>query len=628
MKERIALFTNINKNYYSKAKRCFEIFEEANPGVFDFYIITSDTEAISSPSVNVIILNPKDYIEGYLNTGYPPESFLYFAVPDILYKKGYKHSIHIDADVVCMKKLDLSWLNEDFVFAGAPRMRNNLSEQIDCWYYLKAVCDDETIKFLENTFELQNKDNIIDIQDGVMVINNERWVSDEIYKKSYDLFNACKDAGYPMKDTDVLLSLLILDTPKSFYKHLTPLWNWYYELEDVESMGGEEANILHMAWVKPWEKTKITKNRNIQKGLSIWNKEKKEMRLHIIGNARNPSTDKLPMDPYSMVSYYITTYLHDKGNEVHYYGYKESTVSCTRKWECGDYDFLKEHYVTEYKDNQWEDNHRANIMFFNRAKNHLLDNYNEGDIIICMWSPSIEVLRESFPHAKIVDGHIGHRLPSLLTSYHVWTSTANQHFNYGKYGMNDNYWYDTVIPPMANELSNFKYNKNKKDYFFFMARLGMNKGITIFRDLARHFPDKKFIIAGQGDINVISLLPNMEYVGCLGIEERKKYLSEAKAVISPSYYAEPFGLTPIEAGLSGTPIICTDWGGYIDNVLHGVTGFRCSFFSDFVEAVNNIDSIKSKDCREFAEKFSAESLINKWEVYLQKINRDNWYSLE
>ena len=120
----------------------------------------------------------------------------------------------------------------------------------------------------------------------------------------------------------------------------------------------------------------------------------------------------------------------------------------------------------------------------------------------------------------------------------------------------------------------------------------------------------------------------MEFVGCLNVEERKKYLSEAKAVISPSFYAEPFGLTPVEAGLSGTPIICTDWGGYTENVLEGVTGFRCTYFNDFVKAINNIDKINPKDCRKFAEQFSAESLINKWEEYLQKINRLDWYTLD
>ena len=61
MKKKIALFTNINKNYFFKAVRCFEIFEEQNPGVFDFFIVTSDTEAKSLPNVNVIILNPNDF---------------------------------------------------------------------------------------------------------------------------------------------------------------------------------------------------------------------------------------------------------------------------------------------------------------------------------------------------------------------------------------------------------------------------------------------------------------------------------------------------------------------------------------------------------------------------------------
>ena len=47
-----------------------------------------------------------------------------------------------------------------------------------------------------------------------------------------------------------------------------------------------------------------------------------------------------------------------------------------------------------------------------------------------------------------------------------------------------------------------------------MARLGLHKGIGVLRDLAKHFPNEKFIIAGQGKMP-IELLPNMEFVGCL-----------------------------------------------------------------------------------------------------------------
>ena len=351
------------------------------------------------------------------------------------------------------------------------------------------------------------------------------------------------------------------------------------------------------------------------------------MRLHIIGNARNASTPTIAMDPYAMISYYVTTYLHRNSHEVHYYGYKESTVECTKKWECGDSDFLSKYFVTEFENTHWVDSHKGNEIFFNKAKDHLLTNYENDDIIICMWSPAVDILRKAFLHAKIVDGNINHRAPSQSTNYHIYSSVANQHLNYGLHNK-EAYWHDAVIPPMANDLSNFTFTKNKQDYFLFMARLGLHKGLGIVRDLANHFPNKKFIIAGQGDIGVISLLPNMEFVGCLDVEKRKEYLANAKAVISPSFYAEPFGLTPIEAGLSGTPIICTDWGGYTDNVMQGVTGFRCSYFNDFVNAINNIDTIKPKACRKFAERFSAETLIDDWEMYLHRINRPEWYTLD
>ena len=86
MNKKIALFTTVNKNYVSYAERCFQLFEDSNPGVFDFYLITSDKEVKST--TNIIILDPKDYIDGLPEWGWPPECFLYFTVPNLLHKKG------------------------------------------------------------------------------------------------------------------------------------------------------------------------------------------------------------------------------------------------------------------------------------------------------------------------------------------------------------------------------------------------------------------------------------------------------------------------------------------------------------------------------------------------------------
>jgi glycosyltransferase involved in cell wall biosynthesis len=358
-----------------------------------------------------------------------------------------------------------------------------------------------------------------------------------------------------------------------------------------------------------------------------------KMRIHIIGCARNASTTNIPADPFATVSYYLTTYLHRNNHEVHYYGYKESEVECKQKWECGDFSFLDKHYVTDITSDHFQDDHDANLIFFNNAKLHLLNNCKDNDIIICMWSPSISVIsstiNKNFKGVKIIDGHIGHRLPNADTSYHVWTSNANRHFNYGMQASNENYWHDATIAPIASSLTTFDCVDYKSDYFLFMGRLDECKGLSIFLQLAKHFSTRKFILAGQGRISTEYSIPqNVTFVGLLNSEKRKEYLANAIAVISPTYYVEPFGLTAIEAGLSGTPIISTDHGGYTETVVNGYNGFRCSYFNDFVNAINNIDKIKSKDCRTFAEKFTAESLINEWETYLHRINRDTWYSLD
>lgn len=358
------------------------------------------------------------------------------------------------------------------------------------------------------------------------------------------------------------------------------------------------------------------------------------MRIHVLGCIRNASTPHIPMDPYATVSYFLTTHLHRNGHEVHYYGYKESEVECTKHWVSEDKTFLEKYFVTDYEENHWVENDEGNKLFTDIAIKNLSENYKDGEIILCMWSTQctevINGLSHQFNNLKVVDAHIGHRWPDMNTPYHVYASISNQHVCMGMHKEErDDYWHETAIYPMANSLKDFKCTEKKDDYHLFMGRTNITKGITIFLDIARHFPDENFILAGQGGLSQVNntLPPNVKHVGLLNRKQRTEYLQKAKSVISPSYYAEPFGLTAIEANLSGTPIICTDHGGYTESVIEGVTGFRCSYFSDFVNAINSLDKIDAKECRKNGEKFTAENLINDWERYLKRINKD-WYDLD
>ena len=349
------------------------------------------------------------------------------------------------------------------------------------------------------------------------------------------------------------------------------------------------------------------------------------MRIHIVGVARNPSTPNIAVDPYARASYWLTTLLYRKGIEVYYYGYESSTVECTQKFSIVDNNFHKQYFVTEFENNHWVDPQEAQDIFTINAYNTLLNNIKEGDIIACMWSNQITKLKELQQYGvKVVDAHIGH-LSFMGADYNVFTSTANQHFIYGRFGLNECRWNDVVIPPPCDSIDEFEYSEEKEDYILYLARLIEQKGIHIFIDIAKHYPNRRFVIAGQGDISYFNLPPNVEYVGYAHLEDRKKLLSKAQAVVSATYYIEPFGLTTIEANLSGTPVITTPWGGYVDNVIEGVTGFKCSHFSDFIKAIDNLDKIDPKKCREFGKQFTAEVIVDSYIKYFNKINKSNWY---
>ena len=351
------------------------------------------------------------------------------------------------------------------------------------------------------------------------------------------------------------------------------------------------------------------------------------MRIHIIGVPRNPSTPNIAVDPYARASYWLTTLLYREGLEVYYYGHKESTIESTQRFDIADKEFHQKYFISEFENQQWAYSTEADNTYSQLAVEQIKHNSSQGDIVACMWSDSIKfALSLQNIGLKVVDAHIGHQVYSGA-NYNVFTSVANQHFVYGKYNLEDHRWGDVVIPPPCDSITEFEYSETKDNYYLFLARLIESKGIYLFLDLAKEFPNKKFIIAGQGDINSLkkSIPSNVEYVGYAYLEDRKKLLSKAKAVISPTYYLEPFGLTTIEANLSGTPIITTPWGGYTDNVKQGVSGFRCSYFSEFINAINKVELLDPKECRKFGEQFTAEESVKKYINYFNNISKPNWY---
>ena len=84
----------------------------------------------------------------------------------------------------------------------------------------------------------------------------------------------------------------------------------------------------------------------------------------------------------------------------------------------------------------------------------------------------------------------------------------------------------------------------------------------------------------------------------------------------PSLYAEPCGWSMLEAFISGTPVLSTDWGGLSEYNLHGKTGFRCRSLNEFYHGLGAIDTIKPQYCREYAERnFTINIVAKMYESY-------------
>ena len=88
-----------------------------------------------------------------------------------------------------------------------------------------------------------------------------------------------------------------------------------------------------------------------------------------------------------------------------------------------------------------------------------------------------------------------------------------------------------------------------------------------------------------------------------------KFLSEARALLHPIEWNEPFGMVIIEALACGTPVIAMNRGAMSEIIEHGVNGFLAENEEEFASYLDRIDEIDPAACRRTVEeKFSAEEM--------------------
>lgn len=117
--------------------------------------------------------------------------------------------------------------------------------------------------------------------------------------------------------------------------------------------------------------------------------------------------------------------------------------------------------------------------------------------------------------------------------------------------------------------------------------------------------------------------PYVTYSGMVSGRKKLKFLSEAKALLHPIEWNEPFGMVVIEALACGTPVIAMNRGAMPELIEHGVNGFLANNEEEFAEYLGRISEIDPAACRRSVEeKFSADAMAaNYIKRYKQVIKR-------
>ena len=186
------------------------------------------------------------------------------------------------------------------------------------------------------------------------------------------------------------------------------------------------------------------------------------------------------------------------------------------------------------------------------------------------------------------------------SNYRVFPSYAQQQVIYTRQPetQQDRY-FDTVIPHFINP-DDYPFTPTPKDYLVYLGRAAEDKGVALARETAS--------LAGLEFREV--------HRGCGGAE-KARLLGEARAVLMPTLYLEPFGYVAIEAMMCGTPVISTDWGSFPEIIREGVDGFRCRTQAEFSDAVRQAPTLNREAIRRGAlERFSVDAVADAYRRYL------------
>ena len=161
------------------------------------------------------------------------------------------------------------------------------------------------------------------------------------------------------------------------------------------------------------------------------------------------------------------------------------------------------------------------------------------------------------------------------------------------------------------------------DYFVFLGRISPEKRPDVAIEVARK-AGVRLVIAAKVDpvdqayfeqvVEPLLKGPSVEYIGEVDEERKAELLRDARGLLLPILWPEPFGLAMIEAMAFGTPFITRRCGSTPEIVAHGQVGYICDTDEELVSAIKKVEALDRADCRRWVEeRFSVGRMAAEYE---------------